>query len=356
MNLKDWKKQMNTLSILSYLFLGFSQLIIAQEKSLQYSINHKEIEGLDSSGNYSFFVSGHFHGSSNNTTGLPAITLTSNIDNINADSANFLVCLGDLFLDVKNDIPLYKKHLINKLRMPLFNVPGNHDKYENIYEENFGTTFFYFNFHNDLFIFLDTELNDGSISDEQLMMLKSALSYKSKINNIFVFTHRLIWAEDHAEMKHLFKGNTRSKNGNNFKSKVFPLIKKYANGSNVYFMGGSLGDSPAPFFYHNEGNVFFIATAIRDTPKDAFLKVNIVEGKVKFSAFPLLMPIEFYNLDFYNGKYKKAPGFNWRLVPLYIKNMIFHRYFWYGLAFAFLPLIIFLFAKKYSNKKRKIND
>lgn len=308
--------------------------VIAQTKG--NPINEKEIQ-IDSSDNYSFFVSGHFHGSSQNTSGLPAVTVRKNIDQINQQQVNFMVCLGDLFMDIKNDIPAYKKHLIDRLKMPLYNVPGNHDKSGKIYEENFGKTFYYFKIRSELYVFLDTEMDDGNITGAQLSMMKEAVRDLRGIKNIFVFAHRLIWAEEHPKMKHLFTDNTRSNGGNNFRDEILPLLEK--TGKNCFIMGGSLGNSPSPFFYFNDQKITYIATAIRDTPKDAFLLVEINNGKVNFSAFPLVMPVEYYDLKYYNNSVKPAPGFNWRLVPLYIKTMLTHRYFWYGILMIFIPLI-----------------
>lgn len=336
--------------ILLFLVLFGFQLVEAKKVPVNHALNKKEILPADSTGKYSFFVSGHFHGSSKNTTGLPAKTLLSNLKRINDNDASFLVCLGDLFLDIKNDIPTYKDKLIDKLNMPLYNVPGNHDISGKIYENNFGSTFYYFLYQTELFIFLDTELDDGSITGAQLNMFKLALRENINCKNIFVFTHRLIWAEEHPKMKHLFNDNTRSKNGNNFRSELLPLIEKYSKGKNIYLMGGSLGNAPSPFFFHQEKNIIYLATAIRDTPKDAFLEVEIVNGIVNFSAFPLAMPIEFYNLDFYNGKHQKEPGFNWKLIPLYIKNMFSHRYFWYGILALCLPLVSIYSWRKFRRK------
>lgn len=316
------------------------------------SLNGKKIH-VDSTGNYSFFVSGHFHGSSQNTTGKPAKTLLKNISRINNENVSFLVSLGDIFLDVKNDIPTYRELFIDKLKMPLYNVPGNHDKSGNVYEENFGATFYYFKLKSELFIFLDTEMDDGSITEEQLEMLRQAFSSLKDVKNIFIFGHRLIWAEEHPMMKHLFTDNTRSGNGNNFRKEILPLLSNAGRGKHIFIMGGSLGNAPSPFFYHKDDNIIYIATAIRDTPKDAFLKVKVIEGDVTFYAFPLIMPIEFYNLDYYNGLYQKVPGFNWRLIPLYIKNMLLHRYFWYGVLMIFLTFAIYRIIRK-PQKKDKI--
>lgn len=308
-----------------------------------HSLNQKNILVSDSVSQYTILVSGHFHGSSKNTTGLPAKTLRENIPTINNSGASLIVCLGDLFLDIKNDIPKYKSSFIDQLRMPIFNAPGNHDISGNVYENNFGKSFYYFKVKSELFIVLNTELNDGTIEGDQLMMLQEAIGNLDGIKNIFVFSHRLIWAEEHPKMVKLFNDNTRSANGNNFRKEILPMFTKLDN-VQVYFFGGSLGNAPAPFFYHKEKNIYYIATAIRDTPKDAMLKMDIDNGKIKLSALPLLMSPEYYDLKYYKGSEKKDAPFNWRLVPLYIKTMLTHRYFWYGVllmisGFAFYFII-----------------
>lgn len=314
-----------------------------------YAINKKSIATVDSLSGYSILISGHFHGSSKNTSGFPAVTLTRNINTINNSGALLLFSLGDLFLDVKNDIPNYKSSFIDKLEMPLFNAPGNHDISGDIYERNFGRTFFSFRIKSELFIVLNTELDDGSIEGEQLSMLKDALNEMKGIKNVFVFSHRLIWAEQHPKMIKLFTDNTRSSNGNNFRSEILPMFQKLNRKINIYFFGGSLGNAPAPFFYHKEKNIFYIATAIRDTPKDAFLKLDIKNGDVKLSAFPLIMAPEYYDLNYYKNSERKDVPFNWRLVPLYIKTMLSHRYFWYGVLLMVTGFASYFFV----NRKRK---
>jgi calcineurin-like phosphoesterase family protein len=288
---------------------------------------------------YSFFVSGHFHGSSNNKTGKPAKTILNNIEKINNEQVLFIASLGDIFMDVKNDIPAYNKLLLDRLAVPVFNAPGNHDKSGSVYENNYGITYYNFKISSELFVFLDTEMNDGNITDDQYNFLKSSLDDTKGIKNIFIFTHRLIWAEDHPDMLNLFKGNTRSERGNNFRNEILPLLTKCNKNISIYLFGGSMSAAPSSFFYHKEGRIYYIATAIRDTPKDAMLKVDVKNSKVSFSAFPLVLPIEMYNIDYYLHNSENVQRFNWRLVPLYIKTMLSHRYFWYGILMIMIPFI-----------------
>lgn len=331
----------------SCILIVFTGIPIANAQSL----NSHQLSAEDSITDYSFLVSGHFHGSSNNNSGKPAQTVLENLDRVNRIDVKFLVCLGDLFKDVKNDIPAYRRLLIDKLKIPLFNAPGNHDLSGSVYEDNFGDTYYYFVHHSELFIVLNTELKDGSILGEQLELLKKALENSKSIKNIFIFTHRLIWAEDHPKMKQLFTDNTRSSSGNNFRDEILPILNAYKD-KNIFLMGGSLGNAPSPFFYHKEKNITYMATAIRDTPKDAFLYVDINNGKVTFSSFPLVMPIEHYNLDYYNNLQPKAPGFSWRLIPLYIKTMLTHRFFWYGTLLTCFSILFFILIRKIRKGKR----
>ncbi|MBN8697667.1 MAG: hypothetical protein J0L87_14135 [Bacteroidetes bacterium] len=295
----------------------------------------------DSLKDYHFVVSGHFHGQSNNGSTFPAATVLSSIDTLNAIQPAFMMSLGDLFIDV-DDVYLdhYKTSLFSKLKFPLFNVVGNHDiSNGNRYEKEFGKSYSTFIIGSELFILLDTEMDDGSIEGEQLIMLKTALSSvkEKNISNIFVFSHRPIWAERIEKYNKLFLENTRTALGkNNFSEKILPLLQAHKD-VNIFWMSGSMGGGPASFFYdkNQELGITFIQTAIRDTPRDAMLKVNVKNGEVHFEGISLtnqkLEKIDSYGIDLWLKDAKPETGFSYRLIPLYIKNMLLHRYFWYGI-------------------------
>lgn len=331
-----------------FCFFLLTEILSAQITS---PFNKLTVE-VDSSSEYSFFVSGHFHGSSKNTSGLPAKTVLNNIAEINDAQPKFIVSLGDLFLDVKNDIKNYTDTLFNKLHSPLFNVVGNHDLSGSVYQDKYGELYFSFTYKTEKFIFLDTETNDGSIVNDQKKFLQAELANISGIKNIFIFSHRLIWAEDHPELKNLFLDNTRSSKPGNFRTEILPELQKVPKSISILFGGGSMGNVPAPFFFHSENNITYFATAIRDTPKDAFLKVTVNDGKISFSSFALPMSPEYYNLKYYNPQEKKSNPFNWRLVPLYTKQAVSHRYFWYGVICIIIPCIMIWLLFKRKRKKK----
>jgi len=317
--------------------------------------NQKAVKA--STGTYSFFVTGHLHGSSANQSGYPAATLLANLETINADSVAFIISTGDLFMDIRKNIPTYEKALFGKLTKPLFNAVGNHDLSGNIYEKKYGKTWFSFKVGSEKFIFLDTEINDGSIKGKQFEFFSNALTTDIQTTkNIFIVSHRPVWTEGDDKLENIFAGNTRSDFGNNFRYDIAPLLKTASKSCPIYWFSGSLGgNAPASFFYYKkEKNITYIQSAIRDLPRDGMLKVNVVDGQISFETISLTgkkMPgLEECGLNFW--KTIPAESFNYRLIPLYTKQMLFHRYFWYGAAYAFAVVLLYYAVRKRLKRKK----
>jgi hypothetical protein len=317
----------------------------------------------DTSEVYSFIVSGHFYGASTNTSTFPASTLLANIDALNSLEPSFLMSLGDMFIDVNEKyLKNYRSSLFLRLKMPLINAVGNHDLANgNIYEKEFGKTYFSFLISTELFIVLNTELDDGSIKKEQLTFFRDALNSarSENIKNIFVFSHRPVWAEQSSRYGKLFKDNTRTSIGeNNFSSEVEPLLKEISKAKNVFWLSGSMGGGPASFFYDKdeETKITFIQTAIRDLPRDAVLQVNVNNGGVSFKGISLtgetLKPIEDYNVLFWTKTTPHEEKFNFRLLPLMILQMLTHHFFWIGVITTLIScFLILLIIKRWKRKK-----
>jgi hypothetical protein len=319
------------------------------------------LELKDTSEDYSFVVSGHFYGSSCESSGYPAATLLAGIDTLNGLHASFMISLGDMFMDVNDGyIRNYQKSLFSKLQMPLFNAVGNHDVANgNLYAKVFGPSWYSFRVQDDVFILLDTETDDGSISAEQLVFLTGALKASGAAKNIFIFSHRPVWAENSSRYGKLFRGNTRTAIGsNNFETVVRPLAEQYAKGKNIVWMSGSFGGGPASFFYDKEptGTFTFIQTAIRNAERDAVLLVNVRNGKVSFSGISLtgqeLQPLEKYDMNYWQETVSPEEKFNFRMLPYYTKLMLMSRYFWLGVLFSLIAVFVFSSVLK-KWKKRK---
>jgi hypothetical protein len=262
-----------------------------------------------------------------------------------------MVCLGDLFMDIRNDTANYQWSLFDKLDMALYNAVGNHDLGGDTYVNKFGKTYFSFRLGEDFHIFLDTESSNGDIDLHQLEFLTEQLAYASHFSNIFIYSHRTIWKDTYPEMENLFADNTQSLDETNFEDEVLPLLEKAAQESNVYWFSGSLGSAPASFFYHRDEprKITYIATAIRALPRDAMLKVNVINGKVQFETVSLtnqeLLSVEEYDIEYWNANSGIEP-FNWKLLPYYGKLIVTHRYFWYGTTFALALVLLFRFVRR----------
>ncbi len=345
------------------ILLFYLMLMLLHTASAQTISPFNKLPVKDSSKNYSFIVSGHFHGASTNASSFPSSSLLANIDSINGLNPLFLMSLGDLFLDVNDSyISHYNYSLFSKLKMPMFNAVGNHDLAGNVYEKWYGKTFFFFSNNSELFIILNTEINDGSIKDEQLKLFANAMdtALLPQIKNVFIFSHRPVWAERIKKYDKLFSDNTRTAIGNNnFKEDIKPIIQKISKNKNVFWLSGSMGGmAPASFFFDkdDETNVTFMQTAIRDLPRDAMLQININGGIVSLKGISLtgqqLLHIEKYNMEYWNKTIAPEHLFNYRLLPYLAKQMLMHHFFWLGFFSCFLFIFCISFIRK-RWKKRK---
>lgn len=331
-----------------WLFIVFLLPVFALAQPYYSPFNPGVIEIDEETAEYSFLVSGHFYGSSaSSQSGLPASTLLAGLDIINASGSDFMLSTGDMFIDAHAEMERYQTAFFNKLKMPLVNAVGNHDIESEAYLENFGPADLVIELGQDRLIVLDAERNDSRLDEEQIDLLTTAFeaSQVGGLRNLFILTHRPIWAEGIDRYDGLFKNNTQSLTGTNFQSDVLPVLESIAENSQVYWFSGSMGGgAPASVFVDNyDKGIHFIQSAIRDRKKDAVLKVTVNRAGVRFTALSLagdLMPqVSELDLDFWRKNVGQST-FKWKLVPYYIKRCTTHRYFLYGLLSMFVLLVL----------------
>ncbi len=342
-----------------FLVIALLSMIKMANGQYQSPFNQHEIALIDSNG-YHFIVSGHFYGNRHNISNMPTNTLMANLDWINESKANMLVCLGDLFKDIRNDKENYQTYLFDRLGLPLVNTVGNHDLSGDVYQDNYGETAFYFELNGDVHLILDSERDNGDIIDEQMELLKE-VAQKAKdaaCKNVFIYAHRTIWSDNYEALDGLFTDNTQSIGGTNFGKEVHPILQEMGKNANIYWFAGSLGTAPASFFHFEDqaSNLTFIATAIRGHRRDAVLMVNVSEdGQVSFETNSFtgqeLLKLEEYDVSFWKNEVGEEP-INWKLIPYYIELMLTHRYFWYGVGSALFGFFILLVLKKRREKNK----
>ncbi len=330
---------------------------------------------------YVFFAGGHLYGYPS-TSIFVAPSLLSSINEINKNKPHFFVSLGDNYRNADSlTISVFKQTFAEKLNCPFFITVGNHDVSKRaVFNSFFGNnTWYSFYYSNDIFIFLDSEIDDGKIVAEQLNFLKTKTKEiidNNTIKNVFIFCHKLIWTIQDTTFKIVYE-NTNDVNGykynDNFLKEVFPLIQKMALNHNVYFMSGDIGVELKnkrygfPLFYHKvkNTNITYIANGIGDNNKDLILKIDVdIQGNVKINTFALTpyewKNIENYGLNFWKSFFKNKPNYPSQNVKIdeknfsvirKIKNIITNKYFYSGL-FIGLILMSFLFLIKKKNNEK----
>lgn len=299
----------------------------------------------DSTGAYRLLFGGHFHGASTNRSGFPASTLLAGIDTINALHANALFSTGDLFLDADADADRYRSSLFSKLEVALYNAPGNHDVEGHSYIPAFGPTYGVLDLGADRVLWLDTERDNGNIIKDQLEHLRTSLADFGG-SNLFIVSHRPLWAEGDSPYSPLFPDNTRSILRTNFENDVYPLLEQVAQRAKVYWISGSMaGRAPASIFFQEHApNITYIQSAIRDVPRDALLVADVRDGAVHWHGVSLtgesLKPVAEYDADFWQRSLPKGEPFNPRLIPMYVKQTLTTTDFWYGLISGVVVLLL----------------
>lgn len=354
-NAKPSKKQIMALRLL-LISLGIFFNVVVYSKTSPFN----DVKLNTDVEEYTFVVSGHFFGETHNESGLPTNTLLANIDWLNNRDHLMLITLGDVFRDVTRDPKYYESTFFSKLKIPMFNAVGNHDLTDDVYQKKYGKTHFYFFVNDDCHIILDTEMDNSDIEGDQLKMLEKAVKDAKQrgSKNLFVYGHRTIWSRNHPEMKDLFQDNTQAVSGNsNFIDDVRPVLDRLSTSTNIYCFAGSLGKAPSSFFYHKEKgrNLYYICSAIRGLNHDAMLRVHrSATGKISFETYSLtgnkVKPLEEHNLDVYMDFNPRKP-FNWRLVPLYIFNMVTNRYFYYGILWTLFGVAVIFWWVRRRRKK-----
>lgn len=339
------RMQNRSRSIRGYALITVILLSIGSNKAQDSPFTGHAPVPADSSGNYRLLFGGHFHGASTNFSGFPAASILASIDTINALRANALFSTGDLFLDPAANAERYRRSFFSKLDVALYNAPGNHDLESGDYEQAFGPSYGMLDLGQDRVVWLNTELDNGSILNEQLFFLRGALQ-DLKGNNLFIVSHRPLWAEGDSPYSELFAGNTRSLFATNFQKDVYPLVEEASQHASVFWLSGSMaGKAPASIFFQvHAPNITFIQCAIRDVPRDALLVADVRNGSVSWHGISLtgntLRPVEEYDAAFWGRSLSKREPFNPRLIPLHIRLAVSKVEFWYGLLSGVLVLVV----------------
>jgi len=227
-------------------------------------------------------IAGHTYGTpgDKNTSTYPKFL--NNLDK-KSQKYDYAFLAGDIvseankenFLKVKNELSFFFNNL--------YIAPGNHDvgqssKVKNIKKEFlsvFNKNYQKVIINKNLFIVLDSTINPGNISINQIIYLKNEIENIEDIKNIFIITHHAVW-QNYTNKK--VSSNAREdlflNNNFNYVLSLFQNLKKEIK---VFFIAGDFGvfHHRTVLFCEKNKNFYFIATGMGNKKLDNYLKVLI---------------------------------------------------------------------------------
>lgn len=247
---------------------------------------------------YSFFVAGHIYGTPGER--YKGIYEPFKTNSVLKDCLfmplGFL--LGDAVVEASNyEFEILKKEIKSLGNNTKIHIsPGNHEvgsgvynAKRDIYKDNFGETYKYFKYRDDLFIILDANENNWNIAGDQLTMLQNLNLEAQDYKNIFIFSHQVIWNDpENEKFSGLIVNSTEGKAEKlNFWNKVFPIINNL--GERVYLFAGDVGafDNNSEFFYENVSGISFFATGMGGGQRDNFLLIHVKQDQVNIDLVQL---------------------------------------------------------------------
>jgi calcineurin-like phosphoesterase family protein len=135
------------------------------------------------------------------------------VEQINLLQPEFVMSVGDLIEGNKEDKAKLADEwrefqgFIERLQMPFFYVPGNHDisnkTEKGLWEEKFGRRYYHFLYRNVLFCMMDTEdppgAAEGRMSPDQTSYFKKVLDENRSVRWTIVSLHKPIWTAANLE-------------------------------------------------------------------------------------------------------------------------------------------------------------
>lgn len=249
--------------------------------------------------NYSFIIAGHMYGSPiDRTPYYAANSIVSNIKFIKSLNPTLFISLGDNCRNGNDSISLkfFDETIIDQLNIPFFTAYGNHDGDRKLIEKRLnGKTYFSHVKNSELFIFIDSELENNIIYGECLDFVINTLKnaeINDRIKNIFILSHKLIWSQSDTRYQIVYKNsNEGSYNYSRFKKFcdiIHFYLTKQPKSKKIYWLSGDIGQFwSLPLFYDCFNNITYIATGLGDGPGDLILNVSVKNSIVEIKAYDL---------------------------------------------------------------------
>ena len=245
-----------------------------------------------------FLAIGHAYGAAENGQSIhPAATLLASLDRINAIEPAFVALLGDnARRPTDEQLDALSRSVLERIQAPVFNAVGNHDMLDRPkYEGRFGRTFFRFAYGPAMFVFLDTEIDQGQIAGEQETMLCQAIAEaqsRDDLAALALFMHKplhFIGDPHFADLLALVNAPSGYPKETNFRADFMSRLMALAESKAVLLVADDVGVSWSfPFAYETrEGRMHCVTTGLGDSRDDCAVQITVARDQVRVQPVSL---------------------------------------------------------------------
>jgi hypothetical protein len=246
-------------------------------------------QGYDTDKILAFYAVGHFYGEHfGGVNDHPAPSFVSYAPKIaNDNDISFGIIMGDVAIQPSDEEYQRDIAVLASTGKDFYAIPGNHDEADGgaLFEKYFGKKYNSFSRDKNLFLLLDSNMSENGISAEgaQAQMIRGALQENPDVNNIFVFTHELIWYDQNDPKFNWYKRSPNDNIGINyslqmpstFNDELLPLFEGID--ADIYFIAGdaNMYEQDSGIFYGYYDGITYIATGLGSEVRDNILKFDI---------------------------------------------------------------------------------
>ncbi len=244
---------------------------------------------------YSFMAAGHWYGAHENVRSpYPASTLLNASGLFDNLQPHRVYILGDAMRDVDDPVQVAGfNYACGQLHSIPYMVPGNHDLMAD------GQFYGHFQacdmLEGDLLICLNTEMLRYGGGKTMLAQLSDTSGSCHTGRNLFVFSHRLLWAlaePGFAEMDDFANEPFAPMVDADTVQLIYNAVLELAGDRPLHWFSGDIGASWSETVFHDvsaDGQRHFYAAGLGDCKEDAFWRVVVDSlGHVETSLVPLV--------------------------------------------------------------------
>jgi len=211
-------------------------------------------------------------------------------DKVNLMQPEFVLSVGDLIDGYTTDPEVWNaqwdefEEIVDKLEMPFYYVPGNHDISNNllkdVWEKRHGSPYFTFMYKDVLFVSLHTEdRKGGGLGEAQIEYINSQLETHKDVRWTLIFMHRPVWSYGDQAGYEKIEEKLAGRNYTLFSGHHHHYEYQQRNGMDHYILATTGGGSYMRGVEFGEFDHITWVTMKDDGPTVAHIEFDYIYGK-----------------------------------------------------------------------------